>query len=224
VSGLPPGHPARFSYRDDDAARAYAEDRFQRGTGPATDRRERRLLDLLLDEAGMKRGARVLDCPAGAGRLADLLARRGYAVTAADQSPEMLAHAGRSLAAAGVPPRRAVVDALSLPFGEGAFDLVLCHRLFHHLERPEQRRALLASLAAASAGPVIVSWFDSRSLQHLRRALRRRYRPSQRFAVSRAEFTADAAAAGLRPVRFRALRPLVSELTFTLLRPVDSSE
>lgn len=217
TGGLPPDHPARAPYRDPRAAEAYARERFAAGTGPATDRRERVALEDLLDRAGLGRGARVLDCPAGAGRLADLLAARGFSVTAADQSPEMLAHAGPALAGAGLPRRLVAADALALPFRGGSFDLVLCHRLLHHLPTEGERRGLLGSLAAASDRWVLVSWFDALSLQHLRRALRRPFRPSRRHAVTGAAFARDAAAAGLRPVRVRALRPLVSELTFTLL-------
>jgi SAM-dependent methyltransferase len=181
------------------------------------DRRERAALGALLARAGLPRGARVLDCPSGAGRLAGLLAARGLSVAAADQSEAMLAHASAALAAAGLPRRAAAADALALPFRDGAFDLVLCHRLLHHLGKEGERRALLASLAAASRRWVLLSWFDALSLQHLRRALRRPFRPSRRHAVTRASLLRDAAAAGLRPAAFLALRPWVSEVSFVLL-------
>jgi len=215
--GLPPAHPARAPYREPAAAEHYARGRFARGSGPATDRRERAALAEMLARAGLRRGDRVLDCPSGAGRLAGLLAERGLVVVAADQSAPMLAHAGEAMAAAGVPRRLAAADALALPFRSGAFDLVLCHRLAHHLERQEERRALLSSLAAASRRWVLLSWFDAASLQHLRRALRRPFRPSRRHAVTRAALVRDAAAAGLRPAALRALRPFVSEISFALL-------
>jgi SAM-dependent methyltransferase len=215
--GLPPGHPARAPYRDPAAAEAYARDRFARGSGPATDLREREVLAEMLARTGLGRGARVLDCPAGAGRLAGLLAARGFEVVAADQSGAMLGHAAGALAGAGLPRRLAAADALALPFRAGSFDLVLCHRLLHHLGREEERRALLGALAAATRRWVLLSWFDAASLQHLRRALRGPFRPSRRHAVSRGTLLRDAAAAGLAPVAFRALRPWVSELTFDLL-------
>lgn len=215
--GLRPDHPARRAYRDRAVSDAYARERFASGSGPATDRREREVLTALLDRTGLPAGARVLDCPAGAGRLSSLLAARGWTVAAADQSAAMLAHAGAALAAAGAPRTLVAADALALPFRPGAFDLVLCHRLLHHLEREEDRRALLASLAAASRRWVVVSWFDSVSLQHLRRAARRAFRQSLRHAVSRAAFRRAAAAAGLRPVEDRAVRRFVSEATLSLL-------
>jgi SAM-dependent methyltransferase len=216
--GLPPAHPARAPYREATAADAYAKDRFTRGTGPATDRREREALAEMLARTGLGRGARVLDCPAGAGRLADLLAARGFDVVAGDQSEAMLGHAAGALSGAGLPRRLAAADALALPFRDASFDLVLCHRLLHHLATEPERRALLASLAAASRRWVLVSWFDAATLQSLRRAIRRPFRPSGRHGLLRAALERDAAAAGLAPVAFRALRPFVSELTFALMR------
>jgi SAM-dependent methyltransferase len=177
----------------------------------------------MLARAGLRRGDRVLDCPSGAGRLAGLLAERGLVVVSADQSAPMLVHAGEAMAAAGAPRRLAAADALALPFRPAAFDLVLCHRLAHHLEREEERRALLASLAAASRRWVLLSWFDAISLQHLRRAVRRPFRPSRRHAVTRASLVRAAAAAGLRPVAMRALRPFVSEISFALLEKAGES-
>ena len=63
---------------------------------------------------------------------------------------------------------------------------------------------------------VLLSWFDAASLQHLRRAIRRPFRPSGRHAVTRAVLLRDAAAAGLVPAAGRALRPWISEVSFTL--------
>jgi hypothetical protein len=219
-AGLPPGHPARAPYRDPGAADAYARDRFTRGTGPATDRREREILASLLARAALRPGDRVLDCPAGAGRLAGFLGGRGLAVFAAEPSGPMRSHAAAALAAAGLPRRVAAADALALPFRDRSFDLVLCHRLAHHLEGEGERRALLRSLAAASRRWVLLSWFDAMSLQHLRRVLRRPFRPSRRHAVTRGTIERDAAAAGLRAVAVRGLRPRVSELAFALLERV----
>lgn len=219
-AGLPPGHPARAPYRDPAAADAYARDRFSRGTGPETDRREREILAALLARASLRPGDRVLDCPAGAGRLAGFLGARGLAVFSAEPSGPMRAHAAAALVAAGLPRRVAAADALALPFRERSFDLVLCHRLAHHLEGTDERRALLRSLAAASRRWVLLSWFDALSLQHLRRVVRRPFRPSRRHAVTRGTLVRDAAAAGLRPVALRALRPRVSELSFALLERV----
>ncbi len=215
--GIPADHPSRSPYRDAGTAAAYAAERFTTGSGPAADRREREALAEMLDRAALPRGARVLDCPAGAGRFADLLAARGLSTVAADQSTEMLAHAARALSAASLPRRLAAADATALPFADRSFDLVLCHRLLHHLPEEAQRRALLRSLAAASRRWVVVSFFDARSLQHLRRAIRRPFRPSARHAVTRTVFEKDAAAAGLRTAAVRAVRPLLGELTLALL-------
>ncbi len=212
--GSDPGHPGRVPYRDPAVAAAYAMGR----AGSGMDRREQEALGEVLDRAGLAAGARVLDCPAGGGRLAGFLAARRLSVVAADQSEAMLAHAAAALSGAGLPRRLAGADALSLPFRDGAFDLVLCHRLIHHLESEKERRDLLRSLAEATRTWVLLSWFDAASLQHIRRAMRRPFRPSRRHAVTRAVLLRDAAAAGLTPVASRSLRPWIGEVSFVLLR------
>lgn len=217
AAGLPADHPARAPYRDEGTAEAYARDRFTRGTGPETDRRERAILGELLSATALPAGALVLDCPAGAGRMSSLLAARGFRVVSADQSPAMLAHAATALRATGRGVGAAVADATALPFRGGAFDLVLCHRLIHHLPTAEERSALLRSLRAVSRRWVLMSWFDSFSLQHLRRAVRRPLRTSRRHAVRASVLEREAAQAGLRTRTVRALRPLVSELSFSLM-------
>jgi hypothetical protein len=221
--GTDPSHPARAAYRDPATAAAYAAERFTRGSGPEKDARERDAVGDMLGRAGLPPGARVLDCPTGAGRFADLLASRGLAATGAEASGEMIAHAARSFAAAGLPRRLAGADALALPFRDGAFDLVLCHRLLHHFATEGERRALLASLARASRRWVLVSWFDALSLQHIRRAIRNPLRRSGRHAVRRDTLLADAAAAGLRPAAIRAVRPLVAEISLALLEKVEGA-
>jgi SAM-dependent methyltransferase len=214
--GIPPDHPSRAPYRDARTADAYARERFTRGTGPSTDRRERVLLEGLLSATGLGPDALVLDCPAGAGRMEDLLAARGFRVVVADQSPAMLGHAVAALGIAGRGAGSAVADATLLPFRDGTFDLVLCHRLIHHFATMEERGALLRSLRAASRRWVLLSWFDAISLQHLRRVVRRPFRASRRHAITAATLQREASQAGLRLHATSAMRPLVSEITFSL--------
>lgn len=73
--------------------------------------------------------------------------------------------------------------------------------------------AILRELARVSAGPVLVSFFDAASLQHLRRRLRVALggRRSARVAVRLRVLREDLAAAGLRIVRVASLRRWFSE-------------
>lgn len=80
---------------------------------------------VLVDAVGVRQGQRVLDVAAGTGSSALPAARRGADVTATDLTPELL-DVGRAAAAQeGLPLTFEVADAEQLPYGDGAFDVVL---------------------------------------------------------------------------------------------------
>lgn len=197
--------------REDGYARRYRDVRFATGSGAGTDRRERAALAALLAEAG-RRGLPLagpwLDAPSGAGRMSDALPGP---VVQADRDPAMVAAAGP-----GRP--RACASVHALPFRDGAFAGVLCHRLLQHIPGADERRAILAELARVSRGVVVLSFFDATSLQSLRRVLRRwtGKNRSGRSAVRRGVFLAECRAAGLEPIAVRALRRFLGEQTLVL--------
>lgn len=76
----------------------------------------------------------ALDAGAGTGRHALRLARRGVAVTALDQSPEMLGVARKAARTAGLPIRFLVASLeRRLPFRAGAFDVLVCALALCHV-------------------------------------------------------------------------------------------
>jgi len=104
-------------------------------------------------------GARVLDCACGAGQLAVGLALRGFAVSASDLSPEMVART-RALAA----ERGVAVDAATCAWddlgrhGWPPFDAVMCvgNSLAHAAGRDGRRRALRAMAGLVGPGGRLV--------------------------------------------------------------------
>ncbi len=190
-------------------ATRYRDSRFQVGYGPRTDARERAGILRLLERAGNPRGP-WLDVPSGAGRLSDLLPRP---VVQSDRDPAMLAAAGPGHA-------RACASASSLPFADGSFTGALCMRLLQHIPVPQERIRILAELARVTTGPVVVSFFDSCSLQAARRWLRRitGKKRSGRSTVGRRQFAAELRAAGLEPVAFHAPLRFLGEQTLVLCR------
>lgn len=197
--------------REPGYAQRYRDERFRGGSGASTDERERRALRTLLAAAwpdGQRLDGPWLDAPAGAGRMSGELP--GPAVQA-DRDPDMLRAAG-----AGRP--RVCASVHALPFADGTFAGVLCHRLLQHIPTAVERIDILCELARVSRGAIVVSFFDRRSLQHLRRTLRRFFgkRRSGRCAVGRAQFLAECAQAGLRPVAIAPLRRFVAEQTLVL--------
>jgi ubiquinone/menaquinone biosynthesis C-methylase UbiE len=196
--------------REPGYALRYRDQRFQSGSGPRTDDRERRALRRLLADVVPPPGP-WLDVPSGAGRMSQELPSP---VIQADRNPEMLrAIDGRE--------QRACACATALPFRDDTFAGTLCCRLLQHLPAAAERVAVLRELCRVSRGPVLVTFFDRRSLQSLRRAVRRALGKARsgRSSITRAEFQREARAAGLRVVRFVALRRFLAEQTFALCLP-----
>lgn len=81
--------------------------------------------ELLCRAIDIHPGERVLDVAAGAGNAALAAARRGAAVTATDFVPQLLEAAARRAQAEGLDLQTREADAQSLPFADGAFDVVL---------------------------------------------------------------------------------------------------
>ncbi len=106
----------------------------------------RRLLAAHLPPVG-----RVLDVGGGPGRYTIWLAQRGYTVTLADLSPNLVAIAREQIAQAGVADRvEAVVeaDASDLSrWADGSFAAVLCLGPFYHLPDPADRARAASELA-----------------------------------------------------------------------------
>ena len=112
----------------------------------------------LLDAAGVARGSRVLDVACGPGAVAAAAAARGAAVIAVDLSPEMIAVARAHHP--GLDVREA--DAERLPFGDGAFDAVVCNFGVGHFARPERVAAEFLRVLAPG-GRAALSWWDAPS-------------------------------------------------------------
>ncbi|HET9481340.1 MAG TPA: methyltransferase domain-containing protein [Candidatus Polarisedimenticolia bacterium] len=93
-------------------------------------------------------GRRVLDLGCGYGETAVWLALQGAVVDAVDISPGMVEVSRRLAERCGVPERIRfhVAPGESLPFEEGAFDLVFGHDVLHHLDLDLARGELLRVL------------------------------------------------------------------------------
>lgn len=200
--------------REPGYALRYRDRRFRTGSGARTDRRERAALRALLRGLDAEPGP-WLDAPCGAGRLSnELAAVAAGAVVRVDRD--------RAMVAACAPDgRRACASVHALPFADGAFAGVLCHRLLQHIPTPAERIDILRELGRVARRFVVVSFFDACSLGALRRPLRRWLGKTRsgRSAQTRAALRRELAAAGLRPLRFRALVRFLSEQTLVVCVP-----
>lgn len=129
----------------------------------AVDREERHeLMRFLEDRGALVPGGRVLDLGCGAGRYTLEFARRGMAVTGIDISPNMIAHAQRNVAEAGLSGCEFLDEPWELLGGDrdaftGAYDLA-----FASMSSAVHDEATLLRFHAASRGCCFLSGFINR--------------------------------------------------------------
>jgi ubiquinone/menaquinone biosynthesis C-methylase UbiE len=119
-------------------------------------------IDLLRRILPLATGARLLDLPAGTGRLSVALSTGGATVVAGDLSANMLG-AARDKARADGASRVvfAQVNAAGLPFRDGTFDAVVSFKFFH-LVPNDRKRAFIEEMARVlKPGRPLVAEFNS---------------------------------------------------------------
>jgi len=202
-----------------DEVRDYERRRYRGLDQRLVDRRERRITERLLavalshaetsappgEAAGLP--PLVLDVPCGYGRLSALVAGRRARLVAADISLHMVERALQNIGGRG-PACLWVAGVVAdltrgLPFRGGAFDAAIVMRLFHHLHRSEDRRAVLAELARVTRGPIVISFYRLNRLHVLQRKLRKAVtgKTYEIRMITGRTFRDEVEAAGLRVVR-----------------------
>jgi SAM-dependent methyltransferase len=151
-----------------------------------------------------------------------VLLERASRVAALDLSAAMCAEARAALAPA-IEAGRVVVSEGSLerlPFPADAFDTAVCWRLLHHLTEAADRGRVLRELARVARRSVVVTFADAGTWKA--RSQRRRRRNRRCALLTRASFSAEAAAAGLSLEATWRLAGAFSLLAVALLRPGDA--
>ncbi|MFQ5733878.1 MAG: class I SAM-dependent methyltransferase [Planctomycetaceae bacterium] len=138
-------------------ANGYDAQRFTSAEGRFVERYEE---EFMLDLLAQYDVCRVLDVPAGTGRLTVPFARR-FEVVAADVSNDMLALARRKAENRGVHVRFQQCDVAHLPFGDGTFDAVVTVRLFQHLPTAMAPDVIDELFRVVAPGGVLVVQFRS---------------------------------------------------------------
>lgn len=200
----------------------YKSKRYTSSMQKRVDRREQDTLSGLLKDYVGEGDKKALDLPCGYGRFLPLLHGLGYAVTSMDISPAMVEHV-RNCEDFGDKDHAEVGDVregLNLP--EGSLDVTCCIRLFQHLHYPEWRQEALRAFAKVSSRWVMVTFYDRKSVHYWTKRLvcMLKGKPMRVQMISRAQFEADAAAAGLRVVEYRPWLPGVHAQTFTMLEKI----
>ncbi|MBI4371959.1 MAG: class I SAM-dependent methyltransferase [Elusimicrobia bacterium] len=119
----------------------------------AVRRPDPRLAERLTQILDLPAQNRLLDVGAGAGAYTNLLAERGYHMTALEPSQVMRSQAM---------PHRDIVwvegHAEALPFDDGAFDGAICTHAFHHFA--DRAKAAAEMARVTGGGPIVLFTFD----------------------------------------------------------------
>jgi SAM-dependent methyltransferase len=107
----------------------------------------------LVKHAGIRTGQRVLDVACGTGVVAITAARAGARVTGLDLTPELLERARENCRIAEVKIDWHEGDVEKLPFGDGAFDVVVSQ--FGHIFAPRPDMAVAEMLRVLKPGGII---------------------------------------------------------------------
>lgn len=108
--------------------------------------------------------ARILDCPAGSGKLSQMLNKTSDFYCAADVSVAMLT--------LGQASAMVVADATQLPFRSGSFDATVCLRLLHRVAPPVFETTLSEAARVAGVG-VVFSYAGTAQVPMLHRLVQR---------------------------------------------------
>ncbi len=114
----------------------------------------------------------VLDIPCGAGRVAILLARKGYKAIGADLSKPMIDIARDQIRSSNIDCAVQSQDIEKMSFQNNEFGVSICFRFFHHLPDAEIRRHVIGELCRVSRNYVLISYLSPASYTMLKRRMR----------------------------------------------------
>jgi SAM-dependent methyltransferase len=164
----------------------------------------------------------VLDLPCGYGRFFPALRNVAPRVIQGDWSHHMLKAAKRKLNGNGhihTPSGYVRATALSLPFADNAFGLVLSVRLCHHLPTQEERIQYFREALRVSGKWVVFTYLDRYSLKNVVHTWKRRIvekRP--KWTMGQEEVAGLAHEAGFQVAQSVPLSRLFSGQRYTVLR------
>jgi len=210
-------------YNSPEGASSYGGKFKRRWTERINDWHERRLVHRLLRMTSNEKPITLsLDLPCGYGRLYPIVQKTSERVVEGDWSFHLLSLA-RKQQLDGAPNRPALgyvrATALSLPFPDATFDLVLSVRLCHHIREHAERLQYVQEIMRVSSQWAIFTYFDRDSVKNRLREWRRRFKTMRsKWTLSLSDIETLAGEAGFDVVCSVPLSSLFSGHCYVVLR------
>jgi len=159
-----------------DQAQNYRETRFvDRRGGNDTDRREKDIVEEVLEQLGTQ--GWMLDVPCGAGRFLKNLQSCSTRLLEMDLALGMLQfnkeqYTKTSGMCGSDNTSFLLGDAERLPIRSGSVDAIFCMRLFHHLDSTRLRTSILTEFARVTRQWAIISFYHYYCFKHFKKILR----------------------------------------------------
>jgi ubiquinone/menaquinone biosynthesis C-methylase UbiE len=168
--GVKEKYRAKGHYQNKGVAEQYDQERFGSPLGKFVDWLEKTALQKALKRVG--RASAALDIPCGTGRITEFLLTRGFEVTGADISDEMLEVAQRRVGSYSGFRGLVRQDAEHLDFQDKSFDFVVSSRFFGHLPS-STRIQVLKEMGRVTREVVIVAYFITDFLSRISKHIQR---------------------------------------------------
>jgi len=200
-------------YKSTEDANEYKKQRFSRSKKwIMTDQRERQLFKEAVEKLQPNS---LLDIPCGGGRFIEVWEAAGVPnIWGVDASESML-EVARSIAPDHVRENILHGDGRDLPFDDNNFDFVSCIRLLHRITESAERITLFKELARVSKGHVMLTFYNSRTLQSFSKKIKGKY-----AGVSVAQISKELLESGLQPIEDEALKGKRYQQHFILCKKV----
>jgi ubiquinone/menaquinone biosynthesis C-methylase UbiE len=201
-------------YKDPIVVKNYDQKRFRSLKGKLTDIREKACIEKALRIA--KTNGPILDIPCGTGRITELLLRKGYKVTGADISPEMINYAKSRTFQYKDSVDFEIQDIEHLDFASNSYNMILTIRLLHHIPMSLHEK-ILKELHRVTRKWVIITFSNKYTIQNIKRNFISLFNKFPRYSISPEVFEKEAREAGFE-IRLRLpLFLFFSESIFVLL-------
>jgi len=190
-------YKAKKAYQDKEVVEQYDHYRFGHLKGKITNWLELRLMNRALQCSNIVPPARILDIPCGTGRLSLHLAKKGYTVTAADISSEMVRLTKEKLESYELIGDTVIEDAENLSFSDDSFDAVVSLRFLGHTP-PEIRLRILQEYKRVTRRYLILAYYNEVSFQNILREIQRKQKKISWYPVSISEVDYELKKLGLK--------------------------